>query len=502
MNDSLQGMAQKQKAWTLAAWALLVLAPWIQLAAISLAIGQNALAAYPVWSDELGYWRSLFSWVNVGFSSGYNGIGEHAPLLGTLNVHGLAPLLLYGGWSSLFGLSYNSIVVYNALWISLAALAFCLLAKPKAGTAALLAVLFMVFAPAVLYASTSMTELFNYALLLLFAGLFLRGQASKKAWPKVLCWVVVVLACLYRAVYFVLFIPLIVVDRAQLFSKKTVALLFLALGLSAGAYLTGAAITAPYPSGFLYNWIRVEDFGIFIRMFLSHAKGNLYDYFIRYTASPIEDGLRWLYCAATAWTLLGSFLRLERNNGRLRLRIGLNPLFIACFLLLFVPFAVVIMMYETNDWNDFRTLAPFLWVIALLLASRGKKALPSFLLAGSLAMVVCLCTLPPVGAFQDEYRFTQPPYSQEVAEACLSIEYKANTVDPFENTIRADLATFQVMETVDPRMGLLYGWFTPANTGKSRWVLTDHLKIVMQDYAPVYTVHGAKVYVKTTNGEP
>jgi hypothetical protein len=86
------------------------------------------------------------------------------------------------------------------------------------------------------------------------------------------------------------------------------------------------------------------------------------------------------------------------------------------------------------------------------------------------------------------------PYSQRVQEACEAIVFDPDAKNPWTNTIRADLCTPQTISQIHPGMGLLYGWFTPENTGKSRWILTDHLKIVVKGYEPVDKGPKVKVY--------
>jgi len=492
MND-LRGMEKRKELWRRAAWALLVLAPWIQLAVISLVTGKNAFAAYPTWSDELDYWRNLYNWSHVGLPGGYNGIVEKQAPIGTLSVHGLTPLLLYGGFVKLFGLSLHSIVIFNALWISLAAFTFCWLVKPRLLVSLALATLMMTFVPSVLYCFTSMTESFNYALLLFSLAFLLRCHKSGSRWALAFGWITAVIACLYRITFFMLFIPLIWESCGRRFSKKMIGFGFLALALICGIYVVSVQVTAPYPAGFLYNWIRASDPATFFRMFFSHAKAKLYDYFIRPTGSPMEDALRWLYMPVTGLCLLGSFLRF-RWKGRLSLSLGLDWMMLFGFLMLFVPFSVVVMIYETNDWADFRTLAPFLWGVTAAFIIVGRRLIPAVVLAGSVATLIVLLALPPVGAFNDEYRFAREPYSDELAEVCKSLVYDPAAGDPWINTIRTDINTLQVLTEVPPGMGLMYGWFTPESTGKSRWILTDHLKIVVEGYEPVNTLHSAKVY--------
>ena len=123
-----------------------------------------------------------------------------------------------------------------------------------------------------------------------------------------------------------------------------------------------------------------------------------------------------------------------------------------------------------------------------------RRALPALVMAGSLAMAVWLAFLPPQGAYGDEYRFTMQPYTERARLACEAIVYDPQAQSPWDNTIRADLCTLQTISEIDPHMGLFYGWFTPETTGKSGWILTDHLKIVVHDYERVDDGPEAKVY--------
>ena len=76
MTAFLRSLPPRRRTATLLGWGLLIASPFLLLAAVSLAIGRNAFATYPVWSDELDYWRNLFTWDAVGFHTGYNGMLE------------------------------------------------------------------------------------------------------------------------------------------------------------------------------------------------------------------------------------------------------------------------------------------------------------------------------------------------------------------------------------------------------------------------------------------
>ncbi|MDD3411737.1 MAG: hypothetical protein PHY12_13115 [Eubacteriales bacterium] len=488
MNDTLREPSQRRVS-TWLAWAFLVLSPCLLLLVLSLATGHNVLSGMPVWSDELDYWRAVYSWLNAGMRTGYNGVGEHVADWGSLSVHGPTPILLYGGFAKVFGWPYCGVMVCNTLWVMAGALTLCLLLKPGAKLAIALGVSIMAYAPVVLYAMTGMTELVNYGLLLFYLAFLLCYERGRGAPSLVLCTLTILFMCAYRITYFVLFLPLLLVAFRRV-SWKLIGALAAAGAACVGVYWVTAQYTSPYSAGFLYNFMRTDSLALAVQMFLSHAKANLFDYFLRYTESKMEVAQRWSYCIVTGLCLLCSFVGVKKGEKRLRLR--WDGMAFACFLMLFVSFGVVVVAYETNDWSDYRTLAPVLWCVAALLAARGHKLIPASFLALCLVMLVTLSTMGPVGSFADEKRFTPDAEDPELTALCEAITFNPDAKDPFANTIRCDdLYNPQSIRELAPGLGIQTGWFTEDNTGKSDWILTSHLKIVVQGYEQVaYTPRG------------
>lgn len=492
MNDSLRLMDRRQRLRSVLCWAVMVFAPFLLLGVLSLVMGRNALNAYPVWSDELDYWRTLYSWDAVGFNTGYSGMYEVFAPVGTLSVHGIAPIMLYGWFVKLFGLSCNTIVLCNAVWISLAALAFCLLLRPRPAISLAFAALLTLYAPIILYCTTSMTELFNYALLLFYLTFLLRYHQKRSPWMLAFCCLTLAVACLYRISYFILFIPVVLVDCRFRFDRRMLISGLAALAVCAACYLLSTSITAPYIQGFLYQLLHADSMPTFLQMLISHTKSNLVDYFFR-VVHPMEAAQRWLYCIVMLLCLVGSFLRLSRAKAK-RLSIGLDRDLLGCFLLLGSAFAIICILYEANDWADYRTLAPFLWLVLGYLCYRRKWIVPSAALAGMLATLLLLATLPPVGAFSDAERFKEPERNENLSEVIALIAYEPSATNPLTNTVRIDVPGFQAVKELAPGLGLQYGWFTTETTGKSRWILTDHLKCVVNGYDRVSELEGYKVY--------
>ena len=510
MGATLHTLENKQRALRIAGWVLMVICPFLVLAAISLGIGQNAFGGVPVWTDELDYWRSIESWLHVGNDVGYSGLYELTPTLGTLSVHGFSPLLLYGWYASIFGWSYASITMANALWVAAGALTFCLLNKPKASTALIITLTLMLYGPVLLYAPTSMTEMANYGLLLFYLAFMVRLAHVRKAamlpqaehpsmrvglMPLVLGMLTVTLCCAYRITYMGLFIPLMLVAFDFRWSGKLLLGLLVSLAISVGVYLLTTLYTSPYPNGFLYNFLRTGSLPMSVRMFLSHAKANVIDYFLRPTNNAMEMLQRLLYCTLTATTLFATFVHLQRDAaGKLKLQTGIDWFSALAFVTLVLPFMIVVCLYETNDWSDYRTLAPFLWLVVVGYVLHGRKGLPTLYLAGCTAIVVVLLTGGTVGAYGDDNRFTMTPFSPGMQELCTAIEYDADASDPYTNTVRTDLFNLETVASLHPGMGLQTGWFTQETVIKSRWILTDHLKVPVEGYELVLKNKNGSVY--------
>lgn len=494
MNDALP--RSNGRALRLSGYAALIASPFLLLAILSLVMGQNALEAYPVWLDELGFWRSLYSWDAMGMHTGYYGTLEDIAPLGTLGVSGLGPILIYGWFVKLFGLAHNTIVLCNAMWISLAALVFCAVRRPRPAVSFSLAGLILCYAPLVLYCLTSMTECFNYALMLLYLTFLLAYQERRKPWALLLCCVTVVFGSLYRPMYAVLFLPIILFFSRYRPGLRMLFSTLLAAALAVACGHLAQLSAAPNAQGFVYHLLRASDLLTAVRMLLSHVKTNLMDYFARSTQSLMQDAFRYLYCGLALICLLSSFLRVRRTDeGRFRVALGYSGPMMSCLLLLVASFAFTVLFYETYDWQDFRLLAPFLFLVIAYLIARHHFVIPAVTLSACI-VTLALLIAHPEGAFVDENRFLSPEAPESLPEITCAIPFDAEASDPFDNTIRIDVMSYPLMEGLHPGLGLQYGWFTTETIGKSRWILTDQLKCAVNGYENVLNTGDYKLYRK------
>ena len=87
-----------------------------------------------------------------------------------------------------------------------------------------------------------------------------------------------------------------------------------------------------------------------------------------------------------------------------------------------------------------------------------------------------------------------PQASEHLAAVTETIRFNENAEDPFENTVRLDVYSYELLKQLDPALGLQYGWFTTDTVGKSHWVLTDKLKTPITGYENVLDTPDYKVY--------
>lgn len=475
-------------------WALFILSPFLLLAILSLVAGHSVLDAYPVWEDELCFWRTLYSWDQVGMNTGYYGMHEQIAPIGTMGISGIGPLLLYGWFVKLFGLSHNTIMLANAAWCSLAAAAFCALRKPRFSVSLLMTGIMLAYAPIVLYAYTSMTQWFNYALVLFYITFLLGYQERRKVWLLGLCVLTIILGALYRPMYCLLFLPLLLLFCRYRFNWRMLGFGAFALAISALCCYLSMQTAAPHASGFVYHLLRAENLHMAWRMLLSHTKSNLIDYFIRARGSFMQDAFRILYCSVTVLCLVSAFVRTDRNaEGKLCLRTGYRGSIMSCFLLLAAAFGCNMLFCEANDWADLRQLAPYLWLVSAYLIARHRRVIPLATLAGCAVSLVLLIHQPEA-VFVDDARFVVPQASEHLAAVTETIRFNEEAEDPFENTVRLDVYSYELLKQLDPALGLQYGWFTSDTVGKSHWVLTDKLKTPITGYENVLETPDYKVY--------
>ncbi len=479
-------------------WTLMTAAPFLLMGLLCLFTGYNVWNSWPVWSNELDCYRVLQNFGIAG--AGYSGMYEVIPPVGSQSVLGIAPLFFYGGFVKLFGLSRQSIMLCNCLWLSIGSLVFCAVRRPKASSALFLTLLTVCYTPLVLYLSTSMPEAANYGLLMLYATFLLQYDETRSGWSLALALIFGLLACLYRIQYVLLFLPLAWQFGGRRFGLKTWLALLVTVILAVFCAIVAIWFTAPTIQSFHYHLVNADSLETAVQLLLSHTKSNVMDYFALGKTDPVQAGFRLVYLLSILVCLFGAFVHTEKQqNGRgLRLRFGLNTPFLVVTLWLLGSLGIIMLLYETSDWWDFRMLAPVLWLTALCLFMTGRRIAPLTMLGSCLALMVVLALNGPIGCFADPYRYTEPPRNEALAQAMEVISFEEGNgdenTDPFRNTVRTDLNDSWQLAQLEPGLGLETGWFIEDSIGRSRWLLTDMLKVPLEGYKPVFKTDGMAVY--------
>ena len=220
-------------------------------------------------------------------------------------------------------------------------------------------------------------------------------------------------------------------------------------------------------------------------MFYFHALNNLHAYFVLELANT---SARWCSGGCTAGLALLCLLGRDLPARSDRWLYGL------CFGLLLLPWAVVILFYETQDWADYRSLAPFLWfVIAWLLLHRQKARSHRLLrgLRGGSSMLLL------TGDARRRVCGSKPLCPRALLRRicrtlCEAIPYDPDAADPFQNTVRTEIMDIQVMSQLHPGLGVQSGIMYENNTGKSRWILTRFLRISVPGFETVTDNDGGR----------
>lgn len=153
--------------------SFLVALPFICPFIISLCFGYKGSFDFfvPVWkNDEMEWWSQIDSLIHYGKPLGYFGYNEwHAPI-GTFGSWGIAPLIPYALFGSVFGWAPNSMAIANMFFLSLALLFFLLLTKPSSTQIFYLVAAYLSLYIIIGYSLTSMSEGLRYALAIILTG--------------------------------------------------------------------------------------------------------------------------------------------------------------------------------------------------------------------------------------------------------------------------------------------------------------------------------------------
>ena len=438
--------------WSLS--LLLIASPWILLfITTSLIAHQSVYNSVPCWSDELGYWHEILSFSTKGIESGYHCINETIPTCLYFGTHGFGTVSVYTLYEKIFGWNLYSMVIANALFTSLAFFILTALVKMSAKNLLFIVFFYLTYTPLILYSSTSMTELLNFSILIVYFGFLYRY--SKQDGNK---WLVILLLfctaiSFIRIIYIILFLP-VLFKKVERLNFKSMITLVLWIVFSGLLFVLNNLFVSPYPDSFLNDLLNSNSFTDFFTDFTSHFLENSWNLINPFSENSIQVLQRYFLMVV----IIICFIKSNVIQSKFK---KLDSEFFIVFLILFLFVLINIGAYDVFDWRDYRVLAPILFgcIVYLILNDKTGIIFSSFVF--NMVGILFLFLSPQIVESFNKGRYTKPLENPLLNH----IEYRMHTASRFENTI--------VIQELSPAVVLNI----PAGIGISYCeVLTDTLK--------------------------
>lgn len=323
-----------------------VLLPWIAAEVLALLVFRSHIwDASPLWNDELGYWRESVSFAAHGVNMGYSTFDELTPKIGSFGLHGLGCTIVYSVFALIFGPVDWLIPISNLLVLSLAILCI-LLILPSLKERIWCTLIITFFPPLNLYILSSMSEILNYAICIVYAVLLHQLALIPKKKGLIYLFLFVFFSSFIR-VYYVLFLFPALWVLYHSFTRKSICVAALCSVYAVTLYVLVGLFVAPYPKGFLVHLSEENSFWKVVSAFISHAFQNLLLFIYDPKAAHIEIIQRWAYLSAMLYLLY----RLIRDKGKE---------YATAFSTLLIFWSCVICAYDVFAMRDYRVLSPIL----------------------------------------------------------------------------------------------------------------------------------------------
>jgi hypothetical protein len=416
----------KQSKVRLLLGLVLIASPWILLfITTNLLARHSVFNSVPCWSDELAYWHEILSFSQKGFDFGYYSMNELLPKYLSFGSHGFGAISVYALFGKIVGWKTYSIVIANAFFMSLAFLFLNLLVKLSSKQLLLILIFGMTYTPLILFSSTSMTELLNYSVLIVYFGLlyvyFKRSRKSLLLFLLLFCTVI----SFIRIIYIILFLPLLFKRNKEFkFDLKFLVYFSLWILFSALLFVFNNLFVSPYPNSFLNELLSSNGFSEFVSNFVVHFIQNSLSLFNPVSENAVQVLGRYFCVFVCVICLIKSNLIQTRFK-------KFEAAYFIVFLILFLFLLVNIAAYDVFDWRDYRVMAPVLFGSVLFLILNEKQVIFSGFLAFNLLGIVLLLMSPQILTTFNANRYIKPARNPLFNQ----IEYRKHPGSRFENTI-------------------------------------------------------------------
>ena len=390
-------LSEKRTPLTYCLYALAMLIPCAYLLMWYVIQGHSFLSAKPYFSDELGYWRLMYSFDNCGFGFGpcecFVGCD---PVITPFGSHGLSPILAWGWYALLFPWRENSIFVANFVMLTASIGIFMLLLKPNAKNTLLLIVLMFFYAPDMLYINTAMMEIPCVTAIIVYSALYIRWRKTKEKIVFGAAIAIGIYLGILRICYVIVLLPLLWERWRFEYSFKTILKLAAVAAACLILYKVTSLFIADFPNSFT-TVISAMPFHTMLRVLISHFLHNVVLYLHGCMIISAEGSFRRMYMATLLYFLYKSIAKGEEKRLYLGLLVTNAAVLVAAFLL-----------YDIGDWRDYRSMMPMLLFAMLFIATDNEISMLIKTTMLTLTVVLfCISINSDSEVFVHEERFTE-----------------------------------------------------------------------------------------------
>lgn len=417
--------------------------PFVFVLAHSIVSGGNLFLSKPHNSDEVCYWRVLYSFANNAFdfasTCGY--VGREATV-GPLGEHGLATLFSWSGLLLFKNMNEYSIFIYNIVLLSFGLSLVYFMIKPPLNR--LISILVLIFCNGIVLEQwySHMMELPCISIIIICIVFQIKFyEEKKKLWFLASLFVTIYLSYM-RICYIVIFFPIIV---ALCIDKKfRYWLLSLAayLGLFSAIYVSGNIFMKKSES-FLTD-LSFETTDNKIGLLMQNAQTNLRAYFDIAGSTGIEVAQRYFQVLLIVILIVSSIIHLKKRE------INRALLTLVYAMSLFVLIWMMIILYDVSDYRDVRTTMPLTIGVGIWYILTSSKVERIFILIGCVA---CFFLYIPEAMSSNHPQDRYVEYNVDL-EWVNQIENK-NTILCLYNIGFDDNLRFQLYKSLPPRIGVL-----------------------------------------------
>jgi hypothetical protein len=414
---------------------VLILSPWILLLVTTYISGGTITSSRPLLFDEYQYWHETLSFAEKGLDFGYYAIDEQLPRLSSFGNHGFGTVSLYTLYAKIFGWNYNSIVLANSLFLSLAFFFLVIAIRPAVKTIVMIAVFYLTYMPLILCSQTSLSELINYALLITyFVLLYLYTKTDKyKNALFILLLIFCSYICFIRVIYIILFLP-ILVERFKItgFSRKLLKAVIIWGIISALLYVINSFFIAPFPYSYLNDLFSTSSASEFIKTFFIHFYYSAKAFIHPMRETVLEVSQRYLIIIVSLILLWKSdIIQTKLKKWRFS--------YFSVFCILALTLIITFSAYDAFDWRDYRVVAPILFSAIIFITLAENTTIIKIAMGANIIILAIYIFMIPSMSDAYIFKFTEDRYkSVNLNQDLMSIKYNPDAKSKFENTITLD----------------------------------------------------------------